>query len=160
MQRQWKITGLIALVLFLLFALCILGVLLTGADVYNRITDADQTAYDQRTAIQYLTTKIRQSDEHGKVSVVELDGLQTLQLQETVGTRTYLTYIYCMDGYLWELYAREDHGLSTADGTKVMAAEQMKLQWLSPVLTIDIEFTDGSWRQAKLTLRSEQEMIA
>ena len=113
MQRRWKITGFMALVLFLLFSLCILGVLLTGADVYGRITEKDRTAYDRRTAVQYLTTKIRQSDAHGNLAVTELDGIPALQLQEQVGDRVYVTHIYCAEGYIWELYAQQGSGLSS-----------------------------------------------
>ena len=159
MQRRGKITGFMALVLFLLFSLCILGVLLTGADVYQRITQHDSAAYDRRTAVQYLTTKIRQSDEMDNLAVVDFEGIPALRLDEHVGDRVYQTHIYCMDGYIWELYARENSGLSPEDGTKVLPAEHMELQWESPVLTVQVGFDDGTARQAVLTLRSEQEMI-
>lgn len=159
MQKQWKMTGFMALVLFLLFSVCILGVLLTGGDVYRKITEKDRTAYDCRTAVQYLTTKVRQSDTADNLAVVEFEGFPALQLREQVGERTYVTQIYCMDGYLWELYAQEDSGLAPSDGERVLPAENLDLQWKPPVLTFTLTFADGTQRQATLTLRSEQEMI-
>lgn len=160
MQRQGKLTGFMALVLFLLFSLCVLGVLLTGADVYQRITQRDSAAYDRRTAVQYLTTKLRQSDETENLAVVDFEGIPALRLREQIGDRCYQTHIYCMDGYIWELYAREGSGLSPEDGAKVLPAESMQLQWEAPVLTVNIGFADGTQRQAVLTLRSEGERFS
>jgi len=159
MQRRWKITGFMALVLFLLFSLCILGVLLTGADVYRKITEKDRTTYDRRTAVQYLTTKIRQSDAHGNLAVTEIDGIPALQLQEQVGDRVYVTHIYCAEGYIWELYAQQGSGLSAKDGERVLEAASLDFRWDPPMLTINIGFADGTGRQLHVTVRSEQEMI-
>lgn len=159
MQRRWKITGFMALVLFLLFSVCILGVLLTGADVYRKITEKDRQVFDRRTAVQYLTTKVRQSDADGNLRITEFDGIPAIQLREQLNGRTYLTNIYCADGYLWELYAQEGSSLSLEDGERVLKAESMALNWESPVLTIHIGFADNTQQQITLILRSEQEMI-
>lgn len=48
--------GLLALLLLLVFAVCVLSVLLTGADTYQTLTRRDQDSYDRRTAAQYLAT--------------------------------------------------------------------------------------------------------
>ena len=58
---QHHIDGLAALLLFGVFAVCVLAVLLTGADAYRRLTQRDQAAYDRRTCEQYLTTRDRKS---------------------------------------------------------------------------------------------------
>ena len=44
-----QIDGLIALLLFGVFSVCILAVLLTGADAYRRLTDRDQAALDRKS---------------------------------------------------------------------------------------------------------------
>ena len=40
---------LLALLLFGLFSVCVLAVLLTGADAYRRLTRRDRLAFDSRT---------------------------------------------------------------------------------------------------------------
>ena len=45
---QHHMDTLAALLLFGIFAACVLTVLLTGADAYGRITDRDSEAYDRR----------------------------------------------------------------------------------------------------------------
>ena len=159
-NKQWKITGLMTLALFLLFSVCILGVLLTGGNVYRRITDKNAAAYRQRTAVQYLTTRIRQADVAGGIAVTELEGIPALQIQEQIDGRTYLTHIYCQDGYIRELYAQAGRELTPADGEPVIAARQLAFLWEPPMLTLQIQFADTTCRELALTLRSEQEAVS
>ena len=51
--------GLAALLLFGLFAFCVLAVLLTGAGAYRRLTARDQAAYEWRSCTQYIATRVR-----------------------------------------------------------------------------------------------------
>ena len=60
--QKHHIEGLIALLLFGVFAVCLMTVLLTGANAYRSLTDRDQTAYDRRVCAQYMATRLRQAD--------------------------------------------------------------------------------------------------
>ena len=70
-QRTVKhnIDGLAALLLFGIFAACVLSVLLSGAGAYRRLTQRDLTAYDRRTGLQYIAARVRQADRQGAVTV-------------------------------------------------------------------------------------------
>ena len=61
--------GLLALILFGVFAVSILVVLLCGADAYNRLTQRDQAAYEHRTGLQYVAARVRQADAAGEIRV-------------------------------------------------------------------------------------------
>ena len=85
-RNKSHMEGLIALLLFGVFAACVLSVLLTGAGAYRRLTQRDQTAYSQRTCAQYLATKVRQSPDAQALSVESFgmtpeDGEKVLQAQ-------------------------------------------------------------------------------
>ena len=67
-QKQ-NLSGLMVLLLFGVFAVCILSVLISGTRVYDRLTARDQGAYDARTASQYLTTRMHQAQSSDAVSV-------------------------------------------------------------------------------------------
>ena len=72
MKRQaikHHMNGLAALLLFGVFAVCVLAVLVTGAQAYRRLTKRDRAAYGRRTCIQYITTHFRQAD------VLDADGV-------------------------------------------------------------------------------------
>lgn len=79
---QHQMDGLIALLLFGVFAVCVLAVLLTGADAYRRLTERDRRAYSQRTCVQYLATRVRQGDRLGDLQVEDFGGTDALVFRE------------------------------------------------------------------------------
>ena len=125
MKRQpirHQIDGLIALLLFGVFSVCVLAVLLTGADAYRRLTDRNREAFDRRTTLQYIATRVRQADRGAGVYVADFNGVDALVFSDGDG---YVTRVYCHNGSIMELYAEEDLDLSLEAGEAVMAAEDL-----------------------------------
>ena len=89
-SKKSNLTALAPLLIFLIFTICILTVLLTGADIYKKISLRDQNSFQRRTTVQYLTTRIRQSDSEGMVFVGDFNAEDkdntgdTLFLQEEI----------------------------------------------------------------------------
>lgn len=115
----------LALLCLTVFALCVLLVLLSGASCYRNLVDRGEAAYDRRTALQYLTTRVRQAE---SVTIGELDGCETLILEETVEGETYTTRIYCCDGWLRELYTVPGAVLPLNAGTAILEADMLQLR--------------------------------
>jgi len=134
--------GLIALLLFGVFAACVLAVLLTGASAYRRLVQRDQT------------TRVRQSDSLDGVSVSRLGDVPALSLAHGDG---YLTQVYCYNGCLMELYAAEDAGLAPEDGEPIMDAEDLELSLEDSLLTVSVTGPDGARDTLRLSLRSGEE---
>lgn len=151
------IDGLAALLLFGIFAVCILAVLLTGAGAYERLTARDQAAYDHRVCTQYIATRVRQADLLGNVSVEEFGGVPALCLVDAYG---YMTRVYCYDGYLKELYASADADLSPEAGEDLMEAKKMTFALEDGLLTILVTGPDGTEEQMYLSLRCRKEAAA
>ncbi len=149
-KQKHEITGLIALVLFGVFAVCILSVLLTGADVYHRLTVRDRDAYARRTCVQYIATKVRQAQSGSAVSVTNFDGADALALAEDIDGETYVTRIYCCGGWLRELFTAEGGEFHPEDGEKVIEARDMQLELEDGLLTAVI--TDGAGTETELSL--------
>ena len=141
-----QIDGLIALLLFGVFSVCILAVLLTGADAYRRLTSRDQAAFDRRTALQYIATRVRQADRQDGVRVADFNGVNALVFDDGDG---YVTRVYCHSGYIMELYADESFELTLEAGESIMKAAPL-----------DFSMEDGRLRisngedQLTLSLRS------
>ena len=148
---HYHLDGLIALLLFGVFAVCVLSVLLTGADAYRRLTERDRAAYDRRTAAQYIATRIRQSDTLGGIDVTAFGDADALLLRE--GEGPFVTWVYCHDGYLMELYCAEDAGLEPQDGEKVLAADSLTASISDNLLTATIYGREGT-DTVRLSLRS------
>ena len=58
MNKESKLTDLIALMVLLVFALCIMMVLLMGTRVYQRLLDKGAAAFADRMSVRYITTAI------------------------------------------------------------------------------------------------------
>ena len=149
---QHQLNGLMALLLFGVFAACVLAVLLTGANAYRRLTQRDQEAYLRRTCVQYLATRVRQADSRDCVSVEHFGGADALVLTETDGS--YATRIYCYDGWLMELYAAADADMEPQDGEKVLELSSLRLTLEDGALTADTVDTAGASGTLRMTLRS------
>lgn len=159
-EKDHSLNGLLALVLFGVFAACVLSVLLTGADVYQRLTERDRAGYESRTAAQYIATRVRQADRAGGVTAGSFGGADTLELWETAGGGTYVTRVYCYDGWLRELFADAAGDFVPADGQQVLEADSLTVVLSdSGLLTVEIT-TAGETERVCLTLHSGGEEAA
>lgn len=153
-QSKRKADTLLVLLLFGVFAVCILVVLLSGADAYRRLSQRDQAGYDERTAGQYLATRVRQADRLGGVDVASFQGVDALILTEEIEGEAYETRVYCYDGYLRELFAAAGEDFYPEDGEKILAAGGLSLSRDGRILTAELVDGEGQVRQMTLYLRS------
>lgn len=155
-QRTVKhnIDGLAALLLFGIFAACVLSVLLSGAGAYRRLTQRDLTAYDRRTGLQYIAARVRQADRQGAVTVEDFGGASALRLEDAEG---YSTWVYYYDGYIAELYSSGDDGLALADGDPVIAVQSLDFSLEDGLLTVNMEDAQGQADVLLLSLRGGEE---
>lgn len=139
-----NITGLLSLLVFGIFALCVAAVLLTGAGAYKKLTDRGTESYDRRVAVRYLTTRFHQAS---GVRIEDFSGLQALTVREEIGGRAYVTRIYCHEGQIRELYAGENVQAQPGDGQILMAAEKLAFRVEGELLTVEVTHTDGEKQQ-------------
>lgn len=151
-----SIEGLLVLLLFGIFAVCIMMVLLTGAGAYKRLVQQGQSSYTNRTVPHYLATKVRQADESGAISIGKLGGVETLEITETIGSAEYVTRIYCYEGYIRELFSGKEGSFGPADGEPIMEAEKMILSLKDGQLIIEVTQENGEVTCQKLMLRSAE----
>lgn len=156
-QVKHHIDGLVALLLFGVFAACVLVVLLTGADAYRRLTERDQAAYERRTGVQYIATRVRQADHAGGVAVEDFGGVDALVLG---ADEVYAARVYCYDGWLMELYALAEEPMEPRDGQKILEAEALSLSLEDGVLEAVLTATDGTQETLRLSLRSGEEAFS
>lgn len=161
LRQKNHMSGLLALLLFGVFAVCILSVLLMGADAYQHLTERDDASYDRRTAAQYIAAKVRQADTLGRVfpgsfDDSDPDAQSTLFLTEEIDGETYATRIYYYDGYIRELFGRADESFAKADGEKVLEAGDFHASWGMDQRELRISLRDAREQGADLvlTLRS------
>ena len=159
-QKQLKMGSLLALMVFGVFAACLLFLLLTGADAYQKMRQRDTATYESRTAVQYMTTRVRQADRAESITAEMFDGLDALVLLEEIEGETYKTKLYCYDGWLTELYAAACSDLSPADGEKILELKGLELSLQDGFLRARLTLPDGREEDLSLQLRSGREAVS
>lgn len=148
------IDGLVALLLFGVFAACVLVVLFTGADAYRRLTDRDQAAYERRTGVQYIATRVRQADHAGGIAVEDFGGVDALVLG---ADEVYASRVYCYDGWLMELYTLAEEPMEPQDGQRILEAQDLELSLEDGLLKAVLTLPGGTEDTLQLSLRSGEE---
>lgn len=142
-RQQHPIENLMALVLFAVFAVSVLGVLLLGADSYHRLTERDQKTYQRRTCSQYIATRVRQADRLDAIRISSFGEGDCLTFSEEVDGVRYLTRVYCWNGTLMELLTEETATLSPEYGEAIMEAQSLSAVLADGMLTVTVQTESG-----------------
>lgn len=143
-----------ALLLFGVFAVCLLAVLLTGANSYQALTRRDRAASDSRTCAQYLATRVRQADQYQSVGVEQFGDGGALAFRQDIDGREYVTRVYVWDGWLMELFSAADNTLAPEDGERLMAVDGLTTQEEDGLLRITVTPAEGEGIELLLSPRS------
>lgn len=143
-KTNYGLDVLAGLLLLCVFAAGLFFALASGARIYKDVSRVMEEQYTARTALGYVTTKLHQSDAAGAVSLGTLDGTPALLIRETMDGADYLTYIYCSDGYIMELFCPAAAQLTPADGLPVVPAEALTFSQEDGLIRIDCVTDAGS----------------
>lgn len=148
---------LFSMLLFFVFLFCSVFTVLIGSRVYENIRTRDNDSFYRDTAVSYVINKIRQADQTGGVTVGETDdGTSFLLLASQTDGTVYETWIYTMDGSLWELFTPSGSGLSVEDGLEICACPTLSFSLDEPdgkrLLTISQASADGSSPESGRTI--------
>ena len=147
-KHPLNITQVLALMTLTVFALCLLLVLLSGAGVYRDLVERGELSHNRRAALHYLTTRVRQAQ---SAEPGTFHGCPALVLEDSLEGETFVTRIYCWDGWLWELYALPEAQLLPEDGQQLMETEHFSCGWEDGLLALE-------WEGERLLLNLSQEV--
>lgn len=138
---------LFILALFGAFAITGLLVVLFGSKVYQSTVSKMDANYSSRTALSYVTEKIRSHDytngaDVSDIDITSLNGNSVLLLKETVNDRDYVTYMYVSDGMLKEFTTSSDYDFDYTEGTNIIAIKKFIVNRVNDSL-YKIDLTDA-----------------
>ena len=136
MKKTSHIDTFLPLVVFTVFAVCLLAVLLSGAGIYKDLNDHSEALYTRRVTTQYLITRVRQAQ---SVHIDDFHGCESLTIREEIDGDTYLTRVYCHDGSIRELFSTEDAPVLPEDGTPIAADTHLSFALDDGLLTINTD---------------------
>ena len=147
-------SGLLTLMLFLVFAVCIVSVLLGATGIYERLSLRGAEAEDRRVTAMFVAQKIRQNDVRGNVRLEELEGRDALVITEELAAGRFCTWIYCHEGWLHEILLAESAVPRPGDGERLIEAQAMELELNDALLSIELTDSRGNVTRQRLALRS------
>ena len=160
-ERHFVVDILFVLALFAVFTVSALVLVTIGADVYQHTVQDMSQNYDSRTAMAYITEKVRQADsvlEDGRpaVELGHLEHQPALILTDEIDGEYFTTYLYLYDGWLKELYLRKNsypgQDISEA-GQNILQLDALEYKQLTDnLLSVSMTTTDGETRQLYLSL--------
>lgn len=154
-EKKQHMSGVLVLLLFAVFAVCLMMVLLTGAGVYQRTVERDLAGYEVRTARQYLASRVRQSDRADSVMVSSFtwgEGDDTLTLTQYYEGDVYYTRLYVYDGYLRELFCAAEDTFLPEDGEKVLPAGDVSFSYEEKLQLLTVALTDAEGAEENIVL--------
>ena len=120
--KKHHIETVTAMLLFGVFAVCVLLVLFTGTGVYRRLSARSSSNYYRRTCAQYLVTRVHQAE---RVEAADFGDGSALLLHEDIEGTDYVTYVYCHEGYLCELFTDDTEEALPEYGENVIRADAL-----------------------------------
>lgn len=148
-----KIESIFTLLLLAIFAGAVLLILLLGVRSYRSLADRVDSAYQERTCVQYVAAKVRHNDINGNIFVDDFSdesSISALFLTQVVDDELYYTRIYYYNGYVCELFSLADETLLPEDGNNVLACSG--LDFLLGGKLLEISATDNNGHVTNLTL--------
>ena len=114
--------------LFFVFAASSLVVLILAADIYGSTTNQLQANDENRTALSYISEKIRQNDAGGAPEIATVEGIECLALAADYNDVPHTTYIYEYEGNLKELFIRDGVDIRLKDGKNIMEIRDFQME--------------------------------
>lgn len=142
--KNGSLSGLVALLTFVLFAISILFVLLNGAGVYRRLTQRDQYSYDSRTCAQYVATKMRQAPSPAAISTDTFGTVDSLRISQDIEGLEFVTRIYCYENWLMEIFTLADGDFFPEDGEKILPLSSLSVSQDGSVFSFILTDTEGN----------------
>ena len=125
---------LFILALFGAFAITALFVVLFGAKIYRTTVSNMSTNYEKRTAMSYITEKIRSHDYTQGIDVTDETGTGSgqdhtvLKLYQDMGDKRFVTYLFVSDGYLKEFTAEDSYDFGYDSGMEILAVSDFSVR--------------------------------
>ncbi len=114
----------------------------------RRQTDRLGVNDENRTALSYISEKIRQNDSNGAINTVSIDDTDCLALSAVYNGIPCTTYIYVYDGILKELFINDGIPVSLKNGRDIMQISSLSIDRLEDHIylftTVDSTGTESS----------------
>ena len=147
--REHSVSGAFVFLLLGVFAVFATVLVLLSAQLYRGTVDQTQDHNGQRVLNSYLMNVVRGNDAANSVYVTRLQDIETLCFAMDAEDGRYMTYVYCWDGSLRELFLEAGEEFEPEYGEIICPAQAFHPELEGQRLTMRL--TDGMGRERTLT---------
>lgn len=120
----------LVMILFLMIVILSVMIIFIGKDIYTGINLDRESNYHKRVSLSYIANKIRQNDQEDRVRIEELNGRNSVVIDETYDDESFKTWIYYYDGGLYEMFGDKDMQFNPEDGLRILDIEGFEIEQL------------------------------
>lgn len=158
-SKNYIVDLVFTLALFGAFAVSAIMVVYFGVKVYESINASMDRNFTSRTAVAYITEKLRQRDSEGTADIVVLDGKNAIALVKKTDDDIESTYIFSDEGYLKEITVRGEEVPEVSEGVKVMELASFAVKEVAEgVYNVVIIDTAGNTERAYISTKCDPRM--
>lgn len=128
--KKHSMDSLFTFLLLLVFALFTLMLAAMGSAIYRNGMKHLNENYTSRTAIAYLSEKIRQHDAAGDIFLTEVEEIPSIGFRDVIEEDSFITYVYYYDGALRELFVHQGTAPLAAMGNSIVELEAFEIREL------------------------------
>lgn len=163
-QKHHSIDSLFSFLLLIAFFLFTVFLSQMGSAIYKNGVAHLNENYTSRTAIAYLTEKVRQHDINGSIFLTSVDELPAIGFRDTVEqadgqSESFVTYVYFSEQALCELFVRETAVPQAALGNRIvelsaLEIEEIQTPGMDPLLCVTAASEKGGQLSTLIPIRS------
>ncbi len=127
-KRNHIIDSLFPIVLFFVFTVSAVIVILLATKIYESTTERSTLNNVAYTSLTYVSEKVHRNDSLSNISLTDMDGTMALTFLHTGDKEGYTTYIYYHDGFLKELFIKNQVVPSLSMGTSISKVTDFEIK--------------------------------
>lgn len=152
-NKKHSIEFIFVLFLFAMFVVMCLVLVNMGSTAYSNISKSNEEENKTRTAILYISNKIRSANGDKGISIEEKNGIDVLVINSSTEVSKYNTIIFCKDGYLKEATVLEGDEYTLDFGSNLMKMQDINVEINDNLLSINLKDDLGKESLFKINIK-------
>jgi len=128
-----KIDAVFTLMIFCIFAASVFLVIMLSGNIYRNIVDISTSGQNERIALSYIRTKVRNADSADNVYLSDFNEISALFLEEIVEERTFVTLIYMYNGWVYELFHEKGLDFLPEQGIPIIEVDSLHFELIDKI---------------------------
>ena len=144
-RTKHSVDMIFSVILFGMFTMMFLLLIIFSSKAYGVSLKGLEENQNLHTAMNYITTKMRQHDGYSDIAIDQLENMTSLCLYDEIDDQVFTTWIYLDGNELKELFTVPGASVSPSVGTVIASLKHFQIEWTEQgYLKLFMEDMDGN----------------